>query len=474
MAQRTPIRSILSVVPSKQTSKEREQPSERGASRARNASERQPPRQRRQRKQNTQQPQQRQQFNKKIAQEPILPLQPRQRLSTETPISRMVNGLPLPRQTMVETYKTSLEWQRYREHRRNPQSERSNTVNNLNIVPSSVRQQRIRKAKQQKKGISPLIYGARILILGVGIGVIAGTLLSIFDPASRLPKETSQLENTELQTGKSFAQPALQMTSEIEPLKKQLQELAAQHSDLTASALFVDVDTGAYTELNSNLSLAAASTIKVPILIAFFQDVEAGKIRLDEMLKMEAEDIAKGSGEMQYQPPGKLYSAIEVATLMITNSDNTATNMLIKRLGGATILNQRFKSWGLNKTAIRNLLPDLEGTNTTSVRDMGHLLTLIHQGKLVSLRNRDRIFEIMRRTVNKSLLPQGIDKSATIAHKTGDIGTSIADVGIIDLPNGKRYLAAAIVKRPHNDARAEELIRQFSQKAYQFFSQSNN
>lgn len=473
MAQRTPIRSILSVVPSKQTSKEGEQPSERGASRARNASERQPPRQRRQRKPNTQQPQQRQQFNKKIAQEPILPLQPpRQRLSAETRISRMVNGLPLPRQTAVEAYKT-LEW-RYGERGRNPQSERSNTVNNLNIVPSSARQQRIRKSKQQKKGISPLIYGARILILGVGIGVIAGTLLSIFDPASRLPKETSQLENTELQTGKSFAQPALQMTSEIEPLKKQLQELAAQHSDLTASALFVDVDTGAYTELNSNLSLAAASTIKVPILIAFFQDVEAGKIRLDEMLKMEAEDIAKGSGEMQYQPPGRLYSAIEVATLMITNSDNTATNMLIKRLGGATILNQRFKSWGLNKTAIRNLLPDLEGTNTTSVRDMGHLLTLIHQGKLVSLRSRDRIFEIMRRTVNKSLLPQGIDKSATIAHKTGDIGTSIADVGIIDLPNGKRYLAAAIVKRPHNDARAEELIRQFSQKAYQFFSQSNN
>ncbi|HIK29396.1 MAG TPA: serine hydrolase [Oscillatoriaceae cyanobacterium M7585_C2015_266] len=458
----------------------KEQPSERGASRARNASERQPPRQRRQTKPNTQQPQQKQQFNKKIAQEPILPLQSRQRLSAETPINRMVNGLPLPRQTAVETYKI-LEWQRYRERgrkqsafERNPQSDRGNIVNNLN-VPSSTRQQRIRRAKQQKKAISPLIYGARILILGVGIGVIAGTLLSIFDPASRMPKKNSQLEATELQkTSNSFAQQNLQMTSEIEPLKKQLQELAAQHSDLTAAAIFVDVDTGAYTELNSNLSLAAASTIKVPILIAFFQDVDAGKIRLDEMLKMEAEDIAQGSGEMQYQPPGKLYSAIEVATLMITNSDNTATNMLIKRLGGATILNQRFKSWGLNKTAIRNLLPDLEGTNTTSVRDMGNLLAQIHQGKLISLRSRDRIFEIMRRTVNKSLLPQGIDKSATIAHKTGDIGTSIADVGIIDLPNGKRYLAAAIVKRPHNDARAEELIRQFSQKAYQFFSQASN
>lgn len=548
MAQRTPIRSILSVVPSTQASVEGtpkgEQPSERGASRARNSSEGQPPRQGRRadRSQNQQsqqrpqqQPQQRQPFGRNAAsgsepeqpqqpsrnqgQEPILPLQSKRRSSEQPPLNRMVNGLSFPKQPVppmaeVPPHPPALSRRKGDRRRkqapngdrrppsnpnppagqsqnrasqiptappRNPPRDRGNAPNHLNVVPPPERQQRNKKAKQQGSGTSPLIYGARMLILGVGIGVIAGTLLSIFDPASRMPKATSKVEGTELQQSDSniarqaaLAIPgnALQMTSEIEPLKKQLQELASQHSDLTAGALFVDMDTGAYTDLNGSLSFAAASTIKVPVLVAFFQDVDAGKIRLDEMLKMQPEDIALGSGDMQYQTPGKLYSAIETAALMISISDNTATNMLIKRLGGASALNQRFKSWGLSETAIRNALPDLEGTNTTSPKDMGQLLALVHQGKLVSLRSRDRLFDIMRRTVNNSLLPQGLGEGATIAHKTGDIGTSIADVGTIDLPSGKRYLAAVIVKRPHNDARAEELIRQFSQKAYQFFNRS--
>ena len=79
---------------------------------------------------------------------------------------------------------------------------------------------------------------------------------------------------------------------------------------------------------------------------------------------------------MQFQDPGKQFTALETATKMITISDNTATNMLIERLGGAEALNQRFREWGLTQTAIRNVLPDLEGTNTTSAKDLAYLLTL--------------------------------------------------------------------------------------------------
>jgi beta-lactamase class A len=144
--------------------------------------------------------------------------------------------------------------------------------------------------------------------------------------------------------------------------------------------------------------------------------------------------------------------------------------MLIDRLGGAEALSQRFQSWGLTSTTIRNVLPDLEGTNTTSAEDMVKLMGLVTQGKLMSLRSRDRLLEIMRRTANNSLLPQGLGEGAIIAHKTGDIGTFVGDVGMIDMPSGKRYLAAVIVKGPHNDPRSTEMIRQFSRKVYQFFS----
>ncbi len=184
---------------------------------------------------------------------------------------------------------------------------------------------------------------------------------------------------------------------------------------------------------------------------------------------MTKDMIAGGSGDMQYQQEGKKFTALETAEKMIIISDNTATNMLIKRLGGKEKLNQRFKEWGLQATAINNWLPDLEGTNTTTPKDLSHLLSRVEQGELLTRRSRDRLFEIMQQTKTRTLLPQGLEAEANIAHKTGDIGTVLGDAGIIDMPTGKRYIGAVFVKRPHNDVNARILIQNISKTAYQHF-----
>lgn len=328
--------------------------------------------------------------------------------------------------------------------------------------------------KPKRTKISPLIYGARLLILGVGLGVLAGTVLSIWNPADNYPVgaagNAETQEEQQEQTAAAYNLQALPLTQEITTLKEKLQVMAAEHPELTPGVYAIELDTGAYLDLNGTQSFSAASTIKVPILIAFFQDVDAGKISLDEMLTMKQEHIAEGSGDMQFTEAGTKYSALETATKMSQISDNTATNMLIERLGGAAALNQRFASWGLTNTAIANPLPDLEGTNTTSPQDLVQVMGLVERGQVLSLRSRDRLLKIMQSTVNNSLLPQGLGSGAVIAHKTGDIGTAISDAGLVDMPNGKRYLIAAMVKRPHNDPTAEELIRQISQVVYQSFS----
>lgn len=336
------------------------------------------------------------------------------------------------------------------------------------------------KSRPRSRVVSPVLYGTRLLILGIGVGVIAGTFLSVWDPASRfMAGASSQGETT--RDASMISQPnaaksnststSLKLLQEIAPLKSKVQAMAEQQTGLTPVMMFADLDTGAYLDINGNTSVSAASTIKIPVLVAFFQDVDAGKIRLDEMLTMRPELIASEAGEMQYQPPGTQFSALETATKMIIISDNTATNMLIDRLGGIEALNQRFQSWGLTSTAIRNPLPDLQGTNTTSPKDMALLMTQISQGDLVSLRSRDYMLSIMKRTVTDTLLPRGLGQGAMIAHKTGDIGSVVGDVGIIDVPNGKRYVAAILVKRPFNDNRAQELIRQISRITYLQFSQ---
>jgi beta-lactamase class A len=263
------------------------------------------------------------------------------------------------------------------------------------------------------------------------------------------------------------------MGQELTPLKAALQTLTLQTPQLTPGIFLFDLDTEAYLDLNGGASFAAASTIKVPILIAFFQDVDAGKIRLDELLTIRKELVAGGSGEMQGLPLGTQFTALETVTKMITISDNTATNMVIARLGGMAALDQRFRSWGLVSTAVNSVLPDLGGTNTTSPKDMALLMTRISQGELVSMRSRDRLLDIMQRTVNHSQLPQGLGKGATIAHKTGDIGSMIGDVGLIDMPNGKRYALTVLVKRSFNDDNAYDLVQKVSRTVYQYLSRAS-
>ena len=320
-----------------------------------------------------------------------------------------------------------------------------------------------------------ILYALRLLILGIGISAIAGTVLSALDPTTRVTPEkipiTAMEVMPQLQASETLAHAApLQPTQEITALKTLMQQLATNNTKLFPGMFFIDPDTGAYLDWNGDTTFAAASTIKFPILVAFFQDVDAGKIRLDEKLTLEKELVGGGAGGFQYKPLGSQFTALETATQMIIVSDNTATNLLIERLGGIAALNQRFKNWGLTVTEIRNLLPDLEGTNTTSPKELAQLMAAVQKGDLISVKSHDRLLNIMRRTHTATLLPRGLGPGATIAHKTGDIGSMVGDVGLVDVPNGKRYIAVAMVKRPHNNAQAKELIRQVSRAAYQEFS----
>lgn len=318
-------------------------------------------------------------------------------------------------------------------------------------------------------GSGLLLAMIRLIILGIGVGAIAGAVFTVHSLIRRDTPTNSRSDQSPAAPKPSPANPfdaTLKPNLEMALLKQQTQALAAAQPGLTPGMFLLNLDTGSYLDLAGTSTFAAASMIKVPVVVAFFQAVDEGKLHLDEQLVMRPNLIAGGSGAMQYQPPGSKYSALETATQMIVISDNTATNMLIDRLGGAAVLNQRFQSWGLTKTVIRHPLADLEGTNTTCPQDLTKLLTLVSQGNLLSLKSRDRLLDIMRQTVTDTLLPQGLGKGATIAHKTGDIGSMVGDTGLIDLPNGQRYIATIMVKRPFNDPRAQELIRQISRLVY--------
>lgn len=310
----------------------------------------------------------------------------------------------------------------------------------------------------------------RLAIAGIGLSVIAGTAISFWQNQQSIAAKTNPTELVAKDDSSKSQDPVpLDLKTEAAPLLSKIKDLAAKEKDLAMQMMVVDLDSGAYVQVGANQPIAAASTIKTPILVAFFQDVDAGKIKLDEQLEITADVKVGEAGDFQFLPTGTKISALEVATQMIVISDNTATNMIIKRLGGNAALNQRFKSWGLNNVVVNNQLPDLEGTNIISTQDMVSLLAMLDKGKLIEPRSRDRFMDIMRRPVTNTLLPKGIGAEARIIHKTGDIGSAVGDAGIVDMPNGKRYAIAVMVKRPDNDQRANELIRQVSRATYDYF-----
>ncbi|MFM7572893.1 MAG: serine hydrolase [Snowella sp.] len=362
------------------------------------------------------------------------------------------------------------------------------------IAPTQAPRQR-KPTREPNWVTKSLLYTLRVGILGAGLAVIAGTTLTVFAPTRFLSSQASTSKGQEKSTAQktaavgikpqeaiakfvstltpqdsqadSSARNQIQLTEELIPLKQKLANLDKKQAKIETQAFFIDLDNGKYVNLAGDTPISAASLIKIPIAIAFFQDVDAGKIKLNEKLPMGKDVIASGSGDMQYQQGQKSFTALETVTKMIAISDNTATNMLIKRMGGKAVLDQRFQAWGLTHTQIHNLLPDLEGTNMTSSKDLATVLLKVNQGELISLKSRDRLLGIMQETKTRTLLPPGLESGAIISHKTGDIGTVLGDAGIIDMPSGKRYIQAIIAKRPYNDIAARTLIQDMSRATYQ-------
>ena len=338
--------------------------------------------------------------------------------------------------------------------------------------------------------------------MGLGVGAIAGTILAVVDPTPRstlltgstevlhvpqastaqaLPNASSSAIGSNSSVGTTLAEEATQPTVSqprhpqqlaLDALKSKIGQMADAQKGLTPGLYFLNANTGATLDISGDQAFSAASTIKVPVLLAFFQALDAGELSLDDKLVMRADLMATEAGTMQYQPPGTEFSALETAEKMITISDNTATNMLIDLLGGEDTLNRQFRGWGLQHTKIRNPLPDLDGTNTISPQDLSTLMLKLKRGELLSDESRDQALKIMRQTRTKTLLPRGLASDATIAHKTGDIGSIVGDTGLIEMPNGQHYVATVMVERPHNDPRAQELIRKISKMTYKVFSQA--
>jgi beta-lactamase class A len=319
----------------------------------------------------------------------------------------------------------------------------------------------------------------RLLVIGVGLGILVATGLKTLAP--RLAQGTIGQPQVDAAPrvggGRGMALGRFEPRIEIPGVSQEWERLAKAQKGLIASGFLLVLDDGRYADYQGELPQPAASSIKTPILLVGLDDLDRGKLRWNETLPLTPEVKGEGAGWMANKPLGTLFPFHEAATEMIRVSDNSATNLLIKRLGGKAALNSRFQSLGLSTTVINNWLPDLNGTNTTSARDLARSIALVDTGEKLSPRARDLFREILSHSRTNTLIPMGLlqglgrpETSAdpdddllaegiTALNKTGDIGIAYSDAALIELPSGQRAVAAFMVKGPFNDPRSADLIR---------------
>jgi beta-lactamase class A len=263
--------------------------------------------------------------------------------------------------------------------------------------------------------------------------------------------------------------PPFAMTGELADVKKQVEE-ACKIKRLTPGMFAIDPKSGAFIDYNGSRQFPAASMIKVPVLVALFTAIDRGDVDAKTILTIREDLVGGGSGHLQYRPVGTKLPLSTVSELMIIISDNTATNMIIDLVGGKEAVNKKFASWGLKHTSVSNWLPDLTGTNKTSPYDLVYLLARVDRGEILSPASRARMFEIMSHTKTRTLINPSLPPGVKLAHKTGDIGGMVGDTGVITSINGSKLYVAFQVERPHNDRRANELIRKLSGITYNGFA----
>ena len=201
------------------------------------------------------------------------------------------------------------------------------------------------------------------------------------------------------------------MTNSLDDLKEKLIQ-ASTIKNLHAGVFVSDQNTGRYVDMNGAQAFPAASMIKLPVFVALLAGVDAGLVKPDQMLEIKPEQVTGGSGWLQWRPVGSKLSVRDTADLMITISDNTATNMLIDLLGGKEACNRTFASWGCTNTKINNWLGDFEGTNTTSPYDLVYLLARVDRGEIIGADSKKWLNQTMSRTRIRTLLPPGLGAGA--------------------------------------------------------------
>ena len=276
-------------------------------------------------------------------------------------------------------------------------------------------------------------------------------------------------------------------------------------------ATAIHVETGRRVSLNGADRFPMASSYKVPIAVQLLTLVDQGKVRLDQMIELKASDLHPGSGTLTnlFSKPGVALSVRNLMELMLLISDNSATDICLRLAGGGEVVTARMQELGINGITVsrptigmisdwlglaeadwssaelkyKRTLNDEErkaaakkfegdGRDAATPDAMSALLVKIYRKEILKQASAELLYDIMRRCQTgdarlKGILPAGTE----VAHKTGTIGGTTNDVGIITLPDNAGHVALAVfIKASEKEVpQRERVIAEIARAVHDYF-----
>ena len=247
-------------------------------------------------------------------------------------------------------------------------------------------------------------------------------------------------------------------------------EAVARQAHGVVGYVVIDVEAGARLARLEGTQFPTASTIKLAILYELLKQAEEGRVALDAATPMDRRRAVPGG--LLYELTTPSLSPRDLAVAMILQSDNTATNVLIDRVG-MTAVNTRMAALGLTNTRLRRHMIDLDAArrgdeNVSTPADLARLILAFHNGEGLSVSSKALALEILQKP-KRTPIRTGVPADVAVASKSGELEGVRADAGIVYLP-GRPYVFVAMGTFLREDAEPSGALEQLARLSYEYFS----
>jgi len=271
-------------------------------------------------------------------------------------------------------------------------------------------------------------------------------------------------------------------------LQSQITTIAAQ-TEATVGVAAINLESGRRVSIHGDDHFPMASVFKFPVALVVLQRVDAGEFKLDDAITIQPKQFSRGHSPLRDSANGKPVTASvrHLVELMVVESDNTAVDYFIRRLGGAAIT-ARIRT--LSGDGVRVDRPENDiaeaiqahgvAAYVRDVRDtatpdgMVQLLVAFAQRKDgLTPASHELLMHFMTASHNPVRLASALPPGVVVAHKTGTMPGVFNDVGIITSADGKHHIAIAVFTKkssPQNENVALRVMSQIARAAYDSFA----